>query len=70
MNIKTNIVKEWKTTVIGIFLILFSLADKWYFKAFEAELLNIDVHVYSIGVGLLLIVMKDKIINWIEKKLS
>lgn len=70
MKIKQRITGEWKTTATGLFLIIFSLLDKWYFKSFEAEILNVDVHIYSIGLGCLLIIMKDKIITWIENKLK
>ena len=70
MNVKQRITKERKSTALGILLIAIALADKWFFGAFTSEIMNVSIQSWAIGAGVLLILMKDTIKNWIERKLK
>jgi uncharacterized membrane protein YkgB len=69
MKIVKNIKEERITTISGIVLILISIVDKWYFKSFTSEVLNISVQVWGILLGFGLLIMKDTIVTAIKNKL-
>jgi hypothetical protein len=69
MRVVKNIREERITTISGIVLILISVADKWYFKSFTSEVLNISVQVWGILLGFGLLIMKDTVVTAIKNKL-
>lgn len=56
-------VKEWKTTLIGLLLIVVAIVDMWHFHKLETAALG------ALGVsGILFLFAPDKILNVLIRK--
>lgn len=67
---KLNNWKQWKTSISGLLLIVFSVLELVKWNALESQIFGVEIEVAGILLGLGLILIPDTILSKAKKKVD
>jgi pilus assembly protein TadC len=69
MPMNINNLREWRTSAVGLILIILSLIDLWKFNQITGELFGLPLQVIGLVAGFLLLLLPDTILSALRKRI-